>query len=405
MIHLVTWLPLPYQLTLGRALHRAYGDDFVVWFAERTHKEFPYRSSSSDEFHARYLAEEGYAKLWRALRSDPEAVVILSGWWSPMTNRTLVMTSLMRIPVFIWADHPHPRGRNSLLESARRAYLRFVGRRARGFLACGTPTLEYLVSMGIDRAKLTVFPYWVDVPDEWSLPARCLADDAAVTGPLRLVAVGRLAEVKRFEVAIEAVALANQRAGYKLAELMMIGDGPERANLETLARSLGGESAVSFRGWLENDKVYQELNGADVLVVPSKFEPYGVVVLEAMAAGRPVLASSAVVAALDRDEGTGAVFIHPVGDAETLAEHITLLASDRETLQEASIASRATSEKWRPERAVSIINGILRQTQRGRTLLTRTQRPGEAAYEPELNNPGSDLRQIEKNTAISFGSQ
>jgi len=148
MIHFITWLPLPYQRLLCRSLHRAYGDDFVVWFAERNHKEFPYRSKSRDDFPAHYLSEEGYRELWSALRSDREAVVILSGWRSPMTNRTLVMTSLMRIPAFIWADHPHPRKRNLLVESARKAYLRFLSRQTKGFLACGNPTLEYLASLG-----------------------------------------------------------------------------------------------------------------------------------------------------------------------------------------------------------------------------------------------------------------
>jgi glycosyltransferase involved in cell wall biosynthesis len=373
MIHLVTWLPLPYQLTLCRALHRAYGDQFVVWFGEKTHKDFPYRSPLRDEFHSHYLSEEGYRKLWRALRSDREAVVILSGWRSPMTNRTLLMTSLMRIPVFIWSDHPHPRLRTWLIESLRRAYLRFLGRRAKGFLVCGSPTREYLASLGIDRTKLTVFPYWVEIPELWTLPSRVFADETRQCEPLRLIVVGRLAEVKRFDVAIEAVALVNERGGCRLADLVVVGDGPERSNLERLVRSLGCESAISFPGWLEIEDVNREVQNADAVMVTSRFEGYGVAVLEAMAAGRAVLASDGVVAALDRDVGNGAVLLHPVGDVECLAKQITLLTSDRERLRKASLAARATAETWPLERAVSIIDEVLGKTKRGRIIVKRKE--------------------------------
>jgi glycosyltransferase involved in cell wall biosynthesis len=384
MIHLVTWLPLPYQLTLCRSLHRAYGDDFVVWFAERAHRDFPYRTSSSNQFLTHYLSEEGYGELWKRLRSDPEAVVILSGWSSPMTKRTLIITSLMRIPVFIWADHPHPRARSWLVEFARKAYLRFLARRVEGFLACGIPTVEHLASLGIDEQKITNFPYWVELPQEWSVPERCL-DENAVLRPLRLLGIGRQVPVKQFDVAIEAVALANQKAGRDLVELVMIGDGPERANLEARAKSLAVETAVSFPGWMEVDDVKRELREADAVILTSRFDAYGVVVLEAMAAGRPVLASKGVVAALDRDEGTGAILLHAIGDVECLAQQIALLATDCGKLREASFASRATAEKWRPERASMIIDGAIVKLQSHRSLAGRHQpaHPNSAEVTPE----------------------
>jgi glycosyltransferase involved in cell wall biosynthesis len=242
-----------------------------------------------------------------------------------------------------------------------------------GFLACGKPTVEHLVSLGIEPEKVTNFPYWVEVPQEWSVPKRCLDENAAARA-LRLVAIGRHVPVKQFEVAIEAVALANQKAGRELAELVMIGDGPERTRLEEIAQSLTSKASVRFRGWTESDAVYKELNEADALVVPSRFEPYSVVVIEAMATGRAVLASAGVIAALDRDEGNGAVFVHPSGDIQCLAEQIILLATDKEKLRTASLAARATAEKWPPARAAVIIQTILTQSRRGKLLLQGTQK-------------------------------
>ncbi len=372
MIHLVTWLPLPYQRTVCQTLSDAYGAAFVAWFAERTHEDFPYKSDPQNSFIHHYLSEVGYWEFFKQLKSDPDAVVILSGWSSPMTNKSLLVTTLLRIPIFIWADHPHPRQRSPVSAFVRRFYLRLLALSASGFLACGTPTVEHLVSLGIKRSDIVNFPYWVELPSEWSLPKRC-ADEDAARRPLRLLAVGRHVPVKQFEVAIRAVALANEKAGKKLAELILVGDGPQRASLEALAHSLPSNASTSFRGWLEITEVYRELKEADALVITSRFEAYAVVVLDAMAAGRPVLASAGVTAALDRDEGTGAIRFHPIGDVECLADQIALVASDDESLSRASLASRATAENWPPSRAVTFLDQVLSKVKQGRTLLKAKQ--------------------------------
>jgi glycosyltransferase involved in cell wall biosynthesis len=92
------------------------------------------------------------------------------------------------------------------------------------------------------------------------------------------------------------------------------------------------------------------------LIVPSSFEPYGVVVLEALAQGRPVLASDQVVAALDRDNDSGAILFHSVGHCETIARQVTMLAEDRNLLRDAGRSGREIAEQWKPERAASILN-------------------------------------------------
>jgi len=399
VIHLVTRLPLPYQQTLCRTLSDCYGGAFVAWFWERANEEFPYRSVPQYDFTQHYLSEVGYWKFFKKLRADPEAVVILGGWSSPMTNRTLLITKLLRIPIFVWADHPYPRKRPWVLAYVRELSLRLLARIVFGFLACGNPTVEHLVSLGIERRKITNFPYWVEVPKEWSVPKRFLDEDAA-TRPLRLLAIGRQVPVKQFEVAIQAVALANKEAGPEVAELVMVGDGPERANLEAFAKASGCETTVSFPGWLETDEVYEELRKADALIITSQFEPYGVVVLEAMATGRPVLASGGVIAAQDRDEGTGAILLHPIGDVESLAEQIVLLAREPERLRTASVASRATAEKWSPERAAAIVEKILGQTKRGKFLLRRKQ--ASPVHEIEVGESRHDRERIER-VAVANG--
>ena len=357
MIHLVLLEPIAYQRTLCRALNHHYRGQFVAWFFSGSEGDFTAR----DDFERRFLNEEGFAKLFRALRDDADPVVILGGWSASLAHKTLLITASLRVPTLIWADHPHPRKRSRSFEALRSFYLRLLSRRIKAFLACGTPTADYLAALGISRQRIFNFPYWVEVPREWSLPVSVREGNSAIR-PLRLLSIGRLVPMKGFDIAIHAVARANHEAGTMIAELTIIGDGPERSNVERIGASVAPESQINFAGSLDNAEVCARLRHADALVVPSLFEPYGVVVLEALAHGRPVLASNRVIAAIDRADGSGAIQLHSSGDIEALAKQITTLANNREALRKASQAARAIAELWRPERAAQIIDTVIETT-------------------------------------------
>jgi len=355
MIHLVVREPVEYQKTLCQALHDFYDGGFVAWFADNSRRHF---REPTETFAQRFLPEVGYLTFFRELKADSQAVVILGGWSSAFAYLTLLITTVLRVPVLIWADHPHPRRRNWAISRLRNGYVRFVGRRCAGFLACGGLTALYLQSLGIPKTEITNFPYWVTLPQEWSLPARC--QPGRDEQPLGLIAVGRQVPVKAFAIVIEAVAMANQRAGRKVATLELVGDGPERGTLEALVRSCDANDAIAFSGWLDNHEAQRRIRAADALVIPSTFEPYGVVVLEALANGRPVLASDGVVAARDRNDGSGAILFHPAHDREQLAEQIRMLSENSQALESMCQAARAIAETWPPERAAVILDDLIK---------------------------------------------
>ena len=101
-------------------------------------------------------------------------------------------------------------------------------------------------------------------------------------GKLELIFVGRLVPYKACDLALRAAAPILQR---DLAHFTIVGNGPERAGLEQLAKSLGIEKVVSFCGWLSHSETMQHLQAADVMVFPSIREFGGGVVFEALAAG------------------------------------------------------------------------------------------------------------------------
>jgi len=116
-----------------------------------------------------------------------------------------------------------------------------------------------------------------------ALPVKRRPQDRPVIG-----AMGRLHSIKGFDLLLEAV--VELRAAGQPFELRIAGEGPERGALEALARQLRLEDHVRFCGWADDPLTF--LNGVDLFVVPSRQESFGLVVIEALAAGVPVIASA-----------------------------------------------------------------------------------------------------------------
>ena len=141
--------------------------------------------------------------------------------------------------------------------------------------------------------------------------------------PPVLLGIGRLAEEKGFDVALDAFASVIRH--FPNARMTLVGDGPARAALERQAAQLGLERAVKFIGWVEPDGVAKFLNASTLVVVPSRWEePFGLVALEAALMGRAVVATR--VGGLPEvvvDQRTG--ILVEKDDSETLAKAIVYL--------------------------------------------------------------------------------
>ncbi len=167
------------------------------------------------------------------------------------------------------------------------------------------------------EAPITVIPNGVDT-ERFTPPA----DRLRPAAPLRLLCVGRLARQKGFRYALEALARSHAPS-----VLRIVGDGPERPALEQQAAMLGIGRRVEFAGWAERSELPAHYRWADVLVLPSFAEGMANVVLEALAAGLPVIASDVYG---NRDlvrTGENGLLVPP-GDAGAIAAAIDRLAGD-----------------------------------------------------------------------------
>ncbi|MGH9617061.1 MAG: glycosyltransferase, partial [Acidobacteriaceae bacterium] len=126
------------------------------------------------------------------------------------------------------------------------------------------------------------------------------------------------------------------------ARLLMVGDGPDRSSAEWLAKSLKISDRVSFLG--KHDQVNQLLPAADLMLMPSELESFGLAALEAMACEVPTIATNVGgVPELIQDGVTGLLF--PVGDVDSMTAAAVGLLKDRGRLIAMAKAGRAEAQR------------------------------------------------------------
>ncbi|MFT8807644.1 glycosyltransferase [Gluconobacter sp.] len=151
-----------------------------------------------------------------------------------------------------------------------------------------------------------------------------------------VLALGRLHENKAFDVLIRAM---KHVLG---AHLVIAGEGPERAALETLAQGEGVADRVHLPGWIAQSGPW--LRACDVLVCPSRIEPLGNVVIEALSAGVPVVASN-IQGPQEILEGTQDGLLAVVEDERDLAAQIGSVLEDAALADRLSANGRARFER------------------------------------------------------------
>lgn len=156
----------------------------------------------------------------------------------------------------------------------------------------------------------------------------------------RIAFVGRLAEVKGVTVLLDAFASLDRSD----VELVLVGDGHLRSELEARAAELGVAERVRFTGYLSQAEVRGILADTDVFCLPSFAEGVPVVLMEALACGVPVVATRvAGVAELVEDGGSG-ILVHP-GDPEPLARALQTVLADRDLRARMGAAGRQRVER------------------------------------------------------------
>ena len=161
-------------------------------------------------------------------------------------------------------------------------------------------------------------------------------DGAAFDGPRRggpvIAALGRLHPNKAFDTLIRAFACLQD------GTLWLAGDGPDKQALAALASEVGVAERVMFLGWQEDPQAV--IRGADLFVCPSRHEPFGNVIAEAMACGKPVISTASHGGTELIEDGVNGVLV-PVDDDAAMADAMRQLAGDRALAARLAAAGRS----------------------------------------------------------------
>jgi glycosyltransferase involved in cell wall biosynthesis len=239
---------------------------------------------------------------------------------------------------------------------ALRPLLRGIVRSADAVTAISTHTASLLQRL-VPGLEPVIIPFGAAI--EARLPAPP-TEEHLHTG-LRLLFVGRLVERKGVHVLLDALALLPEEPPIHLE---VIGDGPERDRLERRARALGIQDRVAFRGFVTREELEDRLRACDALTLPAvtdakgDIEGLGVVLLEAMSFGKPVVASNAGGITDIVRPGENGILVPP-GDAGALAAALEAFARDpRGVRRLGTAAHRDVRERFSWDSILDRLEGV-----------------------------------------------
>lgn len=280
-------------------------------------------SSSKLESAPREWAKGGRICAWLESLPARPAAMLLCGYNDPGRLRVLWWCARRGVPVFLVGDSNIKGERVSGVKALiKKLVVSRVVRACFGVMPCGSFGGEFFKKYGAAEDRIFYVPYEPDYGLIERLP-RATIDRVRRELDLkperkRVVFCGRFIEAKRPDMAIDAfAAIAGERPDW---DLIMIGDGELRAACEArVPEQL--RSRVRFTGFIgEQDRISAIYKASDVFVLPSIYEPWGVVINESVCAGMAVVATDSVGAAgeLVRDGVNGRTFAP--GDVSGLTE-------------------------------------------------------------------------------------
>src|SRR6266576_557981 len=277
--------------------------------------------------------------------------------WTHITTWLAIVSALATDTPLLLRGEAHLLSHSQRLSAwLKRLLLVPVFRRTAGFLSIGRRSSEFYQHFGVSKERIFLTPYAVDnefFNDEARRYAPCRQQLKADLGldpalPVILFSGELIARKRHFDL------LAAFEILGPVASVVFLGDGELRASLESASRRIKN---VHFAGFKNQTELPPYFALADVFVLPSAYEPWGLVLNEAMCFGLPVIASDGVGAGADLIEHGVNGFIYPAGQADLLAQCLRQVLSDPAQRARMGQASRRKIESWSYSQDVE---GVLR---------------------------------------------
>jgi glycosyltransferase involved in cell wall biosynthesis len=343
--------PTPYVMGLIDALRRSWdGPIEALYITTDSSQAWKLKVNGAQErvLPPRFLTR--MAAIWSALRGGRDRSILhLAGWGHSVLLGALLMGRLLRIPVIVESDTGAGRADHTWRGVVKKLLYAWLFRLPHRFLPGGTRQVRYLAEFGVTKDRMTVAQMTVDVE---AIRRFCAENREAERSATRArwglsveeavaLYVGRLEEDKGVDLLLAA--FAGAAAQYENLRLVIAGDGSLRGRVNAGAAA---DRRIVYLGRLSGDDVLRAYVAADFLVLPSRFEPWGLVVNEAMGCGLPVILSDRVGCADDLVRGRETGLVVAAGDEAALAAAMVRLARDEAPRRPMGQAAEKLISSW-----------------------------------------------------------
>jgi glycosyltransferase involved in cell wall biosynthesis len=350
-----TNMPTPYQVDFFDAL-KNYFDLHVIYFTTRESDRLWTLSATGQGYKVSVLKNGLLAKLVqkkvssfhsspdisKLIKEDKSSFVIVNGtYWSPNVVRAVSINHEMKKWVAYWSE-PVFAVNSKLRFWLKKLMLSTVLNKTDCILAIGSRAEAGFRSYGYEKAIYQV-PYNINTElfARSNLDQRKLGDMEKMykpNGEYIFLSSGSLIERKGMDIIIQAFEEAGKKANIKL---LILGDGEEKSKLVNLTK---GDQRIEFIGFQEKEMIPYWFNMADSFVFATRYDGWGLVINEALAAGKPVISTRAAGAAADQLNSENSIICEPE-DIAGFAKAMYLMATDNQLNEEFINKTRNISTK------------------------------------------------------------
>jgi glycosyltransferase involved in cell wall biosynthesis len=279
------------------------------------------------------------------LKENPD-IIHAHGYQVFTTDATLMASIIKKTPLVLTL-HGFPRSFDSL---AHRAHFNLIGKgvleRAEKIISVSHRVALEFRAIGVPKEKIAIIPNGIDLEEYKQLP---MGDSFRKRLDIKdnekiVLTVGRLEKIKGFQYLIRALPSIIEEVGS--TKLVIAGpDFNYGAQLKRLTEEANVQDNVIFYGPINGKEKFEAFSAANIVAVPSIYEGFGMLLLEAMAAGKPLVATNTGAAPEIIRNGKNGILVNP-SDVEDLAGKIIKLLSDDQLMYLIGQESRKTVEAF-----------------------------------------------------------
>jgi glycosyltransferase involved in cell wall biosynthesis len=291
------------------------------------------------------------------LKENPD--IIHAHGYQVFTTDAALMASITKKTPLVLTLHGFPRSFDSL---AHRAHFNLIGKgvleRAEKIISVSHRVALEFRAIGVPQEKIAIIPNGIDLEEYKQLP---MGDSFRKRLDIKdtekiVLTIGRLEKIKGFQYLIRALPSIIEEVGS--TKLVIAGpDFNYGAQLKRLTEEANVQDNVIFYGPINGKEKFEAFSAANIVAVPSIYEGFGMLLLEAMAAGKPLVATNTGAAPEIIQNGKNGILVNP-SDVEDLAGRITELLSDDQLMNLIGQESRKTVEAFNWEKVSEQIHKL-----------------------------------------------